>query len=117
VNFLEIKNLLDKLVNILGEKKAEDIKIMYVAPATNIADYFVICTANSPVHADALTSELEDWLDVNDIEYRSEGDLTSWKLIDVGSIIVHIFTPEARGYYRVEEFWEKLLKLAEHKKL
>lgn len=114
---METKNLLDKLVKILDEKKAEDIKVMYVAPATTITDYFVICTANSPIHADALTSDLEDWLDVNDIEYQSEGDLTSWKLIDVGSIIVHIFTSEARDYYRVEEFWEKLLKLAEHKKL
>ncbi len=112
---MEVKELLDNVVNVLSDKKAEDINVMYVAPATNLADYFVICTANSPIHADALISELEDWLDVRDIEYHSEGDPTSWKLIDMGSIIVHIFTGEARDYYKLEEFWNKMLKIAKYK--
>ena len=112
---LEDKELLDNVVKVLEDKKAENINVMHVAPATNIADYFVICTANSPIHADALISELEDWLDVRDIPYHSEGDPTSWKLIDIGPIIVHIFTGEARDYYKLEEFWEKMLKLAEYK--
>jgi len=112
---LELEHLLDSVVKLLDDKKAENINVMDVSPATNIADYFVICTANSPIHADALISELEDWLDVRDIEYHSEGDPTSWKLIDIGPIIVHIFTPEARDYYKLEEFWDKMIRLAEHK--
>ena len=74
---------------------------------TTIADYFVICTANSDRQINAIADALSDSLDDEGVStLHSEGVGTSgWALIDYGDVIMHIFTPEERTYYSLEKLW------------
>lgn len=73
-----------------------------------IADYFVIATGNTSSQTQAIADEVEKVAEENEISivgvegYR-EG---SWILVDLGDIIVHVFTPEAREYYNLERLWK-----------
>lgn len=73
-----------------------------------IADYFVIATGNTSSQTQAIADEVEKVAEENEINivgvegYR-EG---SWILVDLGDIIVHVFTPEARDYYNLERLWK-----------
>lgn len=101
---LKGKKLLRKIVKLLDDKKAEDIVVIDVSKHTNIADYFVISTANSAVHARALTDYLLEELEKEGIKPdHIEGiDGAGWILIDFIDIIVHIFLREWREYYDLE---------------
>jgi len=74
---------------------------------TIVADYFVICSANSDTHAKALIEAVEERLEKSGsapLAVEGIGPL-KWSLIDCGDVIVHIFSPEARRYYKLEEIW------------
>ncbi len=74
---------------------------------TIVADYFVICSANSDTHAKALIEAVEERLKRNEsgpVAIEGGGPLR-WSLIDCGDVIVHILSPEAREYYNLEELW------------
>ncbi|MFZ8785292.1 ribosome silencing factor [Thermocrinis sp.] len=96
--------LLKKIVSLLEEKKGEDIVVLDVSKHTNIADYFVIATANSAVHARALTDYLIENLGKEEIHPDHVEGLENayWVLIDFMDIIVHIFQKEWRDYYDLE---------------
>ena len=89
---------------LLESKKGEDIVILDVSELTNIADYFVIVTANSSVHARALAEYLVEELKKQGIEPdHTEGmDNAYWILIDYLDTLVHIFQREWREYYDLE---------------
>jgi len=93
---------------LLEDKKAEDISVLDVRKHTNIADYFIIATANSSVHAKALAEHLEKELKnigitIDHVEGLNEH--AQWILIDLLDIIVHIQTKEAREYYNLDWLW------------
>jgi ribosome-associated protein len=96
--------LLKKIVSLLEEKKGEDIVVLDVSKHTNIADYFVIVTANSTVHARALTDYLIESLGKEGIypDHVEGLENAYWVLIDFMDIIVHIFQKEWRDYYDLE---------------
>lgn len=56
---IELKEKVSKIYNVLEDKKAFDIKILYIGDLTTIADYFIIATGNSDTHVKALTDEVE----------------------------------------------------------
>ncbi|NPA32718.1 MAG: ribosome silencing factor [Aquificae bacterium] len=92
---------------LLENKKAEDIVILDVSDLTNLADYFIIASANSPTHARALADYLEEELKKrgytpDHVEGKEHGE---WILLDLIDTIVHIFTPETREYYGLEWIW------------
>jgi ribosome-associated protein len=93
----------------LEDKKAENIVILDVSKLTNIADFFVVATASSPVHARALAEYLTEeaekaGINVDHVEGMEFGN---WILIDLLDVIVHIFTPELREYYGIEWIWSE----------
>lgn len=89
-------------------KKADDVTVLDLTSLSDVCDYFVIATGQNSRLADAVVDEVEE--KVADacgehpfsIEGRDEG---SWILMDYGSVIVHVFSPEARDYYRLERLW------------
>ena len=97
-----------KIVKILDEKKAEDIKLIRISELTVLADYFIIANGTSNTHVRALAEEVEDVLGKEDgILPRSiEGRSTGWILLDYGDIVVHVFTPADRDYYSLERLWK-----------
>ena len=91
----------------LDDKKAKDVKILKTAEQTVLADYFVICNGSSPAHIKALVDEVDKQLsEVGEPPIRREGLRSDiWVLMDFGSVIVHIFTDEARKFYDLERLW------------
>ena len=75
---------------------------------TLLADYYILCDGNSKRQIDAVTDGLlEDLKKAGSQSAIVEGTAESgWVLIDFGSVIVHVFSPEKRAYYRLEELWK-----------
>lgn len=76
---------------------------------TPLADYFVICTADSDRQARALQEILLEDLkkEYAVLPLSAEGDAASgWMLLDYNSVVVHIFSREARAFYRLQELWK-----------
>ena len=91
----------------LDDKKAKDVKILKTAEHTVLADYFVICNGSSSTHIKALVDEVDKQLsEAGEPPIRREGLRSDiWVLMDFGSVIVHIFTDEARKFYDLERLW------------
>jgi ribosome-associated protein len=96
-------------VHIAADKKAEDILLLDVRDLTPIADYFVICNGNNLRQVQAIADALDDELTKQGIKPLSrEGAADSgWILMDFGDIIVHVFGPKEREYYRLERLWSE----------
>ena len=95
----------------MEEKKGEDVKLIDVSGLTEIADYFVLATANNKNQLEALVDAVEERMGKNgiipkNIEGRPQ-DNTQWILMDYNDIIVHIFTKEGRDFYDLERIWKK----------
>ena len=90
------------------EKKATDIVVQNVGELISVTDYFVIVTAtnNRQVHAiiDAVEEAERLQAKIKPL-HREETRDGSWELLDYGSIVVHVFQPETREFYRLEALW------------
>ena len=91
----------------LDDKKARDIKVLKTDKQTILADYFVICNGTSSTHIKALVDEVDHKLsEAGEPPIRREGLRSDiWVLMDFGSVIVHVFTDEARKFYNLERLW------------
>ena len=91
----------------LDDKKAQHIKVLKTAEQTVLADYFVICNGTSSAHIKALVGEVDKQLsEAGEPPIRREGLRSDiWVLMDFGSVIVHVFTEEARKFYNLERLW------------
>lgn len=90
------------------DKKATDIVLIDLTGLTDVCDYFLICTASNTPLLDAVVEEIEDRARVNcgvkpiSVEGRAG---SNWVLMDFGSLVVHVFKPETRDFYRLERLW------------
>lgn len=89
------------------EKKAEYLLTLPLAGRTIVADYFVIATGRSRIQtrsiADAVTERVRE---AGHRVARTEGYADGgWILIDLGTVVVHVFTPEQRAFYNLERLW------------
>ena len=91
----------------LDDKKAKNIKVLRTSEHTTLADYFVICNGTSTTQNKALIDEVEKQLsEAGEPPIRREGQRSDmWVLIDFGSVVVHVFTEEARKFYDLERLW------------
>ena len=73
----------------------------------SFADYFVICSAESERQIEAIREEIGKTLKQEGvIPYHREGTADSgWVLLDLGGVIVHIFSPQQRDYYKLDDLW------------
>ena len=103
----EPKKIADKIVSILDIKKGGDIKLLEVHSRTIIADYFVICTANSTTQVKSLADELEYQMTLcNTPPAHTDGmGRGEWSVLDFSSVIVHIFIKSAREFYKLDKLW------------
>lgn len=94
----------------IDEKKGSDIVIQDVSELLNVTDYFVIATGANNRRVDAIAEEVEEKLreecGIKPIS-REGRDNDEWVLLDYGAIIVHIFQPATRDFYRLEQLWEQ----------
>lgn len=97
----------DFIVKVLDDKKGEDIHLLDIHENSILADYFVICSGTSVRMVKALIDDVDDEVKKEfGLDPRLEGEaLAGWILADYGTVIVHIFSPDRRDYYSLEELW------------
>jgi ribosome-associated protein len=97
-----------RIADLAQEKLARDVVILDMRPVCSYTDYFVVCTGNNPRQAKAIYDEVHTGLKreakIMPRNVHGERD-ASWILADYLDVVLHIFTPEARDYYRLEELW------------
>ncbi|MBI2847577.1 MAG: ribosome silencing factor [Chloroflexi bacterium] len=93
-----------------SEKQASDIVILDIRSISSFADYFLICSGETERQIRAIEEEIEGVLKkVGVVPYNREGTASSgWVLLDYGDIIVHIFAPFEREYYRLDDLWSAI---------
>ena len=91
----------------LDDKFATDITVLDIHRISPIADCFIIAGGSNPNQIRAMTQAVEDKLFSLGVKLgHIEGLQTAnWVLMDFGSIIVHIFDKESRGFYNLERLW------------
>ena len=96
-----------EIVKVLDNKKGMDIKLIEITEHSIVADYFIIVSGTANTHVKALADEVEYELSQKGVEpTHIEGRATGWILLDYSSVLVHVFTGEAREYYNLERLWQ-----------
>ncbi len=92
----------------LDDKKAERIKVLDMSEVSSITDYFVIASGTSEPHLRALTNEVAQVLKERDVRIlgKEVSPDSGWNVVDVFDIIIHLFLPETREYYRLDSLWK-----------
>ena len=104
---LSPKEIAYAVTKALDEKKGMNIKLLKIDRVSSLADYFLICTGTSNTHVRTLCDFAEYTLEeLGEPMLGREGHRgNSWELLDFGSIVVHVFTEEAREFYSLERLW------------
>lgn len=97
------------IVDALEEKKGEDILLLDLRGVAEICDYFVLCNGTSHRMLDGLADDLLRKIKTS---HKRKGNLEGrsrdgWLLIDYGEVIVHLFSPDQRDYYALDELWSE----------
>ncbi len=94
-------------VDIASDKKASDVILLDIRDVTTIADYFVICSGSNPRQIRAIADAIDEQLGEQgaNLLHREGVAESGWILLDFGDVVVHIFGPGEREYYRLERLW------------
>ena len=107
----KISDLKNLIIDTLDSNKALNIVIIDLSGKSSIADYMIIASGTSSRHIQALAEQVLEKLKNNGVlNCKIEGkDSKDWKLIDGIDLIIHIFNPEKRKFYELEEMWSELI--------
>jgi ribosome-associated protein len=101
--------LAERIAAIASDKKAIDIRVIDLRGIVSYTDFFVICSGNTERQTKAIHDGIYEELKHAEerlLPRRTEGDREArWILLDYLDVVAHIFTPEAREYYRLEQLW------------
>jgi ribosome-associated protein len=100
--------LADSLAELLKEHKGQNVSILDLRKFNIWTDFFLIATVSSNTHMDGLERHIKDFcrereMDIFGKSRKSQDD--QWRLIDLGSIIIHLMTLSAREFYELERLW------------
>ncbi len=104
---MDSRIIADRITELIFNKKGYDVKILDLRKLTTIADYFVICSADSDTQVKAIADEVDKTLRDEGIRlWHKEGyQSLNWVLIDYVDVVVHIFKKESREFYNIEKLW------------
>jgi len=103
-----VKKTLNAIAQAIFDKKGANIIVLDVKGVSTLTDYYVIAEGNIDRHVKAIGNEVVKTLDeIKDPAWHVEGDTVGdWIVIDVGNVIVHLFTPDLREKYGLEQLWQ-----------
>jgi ribosome silencing factor RsfS/YbeB/iojap len=106
---LEPLELAHILVDAIAERLGSNIVMLDMQDVSLLADYFILCNAESSPQFKAILNEVEKQAKAaGGRQLHVEGEASSgWILLDYGSVIVHVFDPELRAYYNLEDLWKE----------
>ncbi|MFM8414559.1 MAG: ribosome silencing factor [Planctomycetota bacterium] len=93
---------------VAGESRGSDLTILDLRRLTPVVDYFVIATGSSRRQMHAMADEIEKTVkqELHDEKRGAEGyEEGRWIVLDYGDVMVHLFDPDARGYWDLEGLW------------
>ena len=101
--------LIKRILELLSDEKAEEIVFIDAKKRSCLADYLLVCQGRSQIHCRSITQNVEYNLkQEGEISLGLEGEREgNWVLLDYGNIILHVFHPEIRKYYKLEELYSK----------
>jgi len=105
---LNSEELARYIVDVVEDKKAQDIVLLDLRPDVVIADFFVICNGTGDRQLKALTDHVREKVKekYGQLPFSTEGTPDSgWMLMDYGSVVLHVFVEERRTYYNLEGLW------------
>ena len=100
--------LAQRIAGLASEKLAEDVVILDMRPVAIYTDFFVVCSGRNTRQTTAIYNEVREQLKheagllARSVDGQSQG---SWIVADYLDVVLHVFTPETRRYYRLEELW------------
>lgn len=96
------------VVQALADKKAVDVRTYDVRGVSGLCDVFVVATGTAAPHLKGLVAGVQQAMkQAGEDSFRTSGDPASgWIVVDYVSVVVHVFSPEARAYYALEKLWE-----------
>ena len=102
-------SLAERIAQVASYRKASDIRVIDLRGIVSYTDFFVICSGNTERQTKAIHDAIYEDLKHDDerlLPRRTEGGRDArWILLDYWDVVVHIFTPDAREYYRLENLW------------
>ncbi|MGN0740236.1 MAG: ribosome silencing factor [Treponema sp.] len=104
-----------EIAQLLEDGKGEDVVVLDISELNSWTDFFVITTINSSTHWQGLYRQVKDYIKDNDLEIhltnKKSPDGDDWNLIDLGNIVVHLMSKQARVFYDLEKLWHNGKKL------
>ena len=104
-----VKEMALEIAKLMEDGKGTDVCVLDVSELNSWTDYFVIGTVSSGPHWQGLYKEIKDYIKDTDLEIHKIHNKTSqgndWNLIDLGPIVVHLMSQEARDFYELEKLW------------
>jgi ribosome-associated protein len=96
-----------RIAALAQEKLAEDLVILDMRPECSFTDYFVIATGRNPRQTAAIWDEVHTQLKQQKLLPTSVDGVRegTWIIADYIDVVLHVFTPEAREYYKLEDLW------------
>lgn len=98
-----------ELARLIQDGKGDNIVLLDISELNSWTDYFVIATVSSSAQSQGLQKQIKDYIKDSGLEVHktnkkiSDGD--DWNLIDLGSIVIHLMSKEAREFYDLEKLW------------
>jgi len=106
---LESNEQARRIAEIAGERLARDVVILDMRPVCAYTDFFVVCTGQNARQTKAIWDEVHHRLkqEAQLLPRSFEGEREStWIIADYIDVVLHVFTPETREFYRLEELWD-----------
>ena len=105
-----IKEKALEIAQLMEDYKGENVTVIDVSQLNSWTDYFIIVTINSSTHWKGLYKYVKDYVKADDVleihvPHRKTPDGDDWNLIDIGPIVVHLMSQEAREFYDLEKLW------------
>jgi ribosome-associated protein len=97
-----------RIAALAQEKLARDVVILDMQPVCTYTDYFVVCTGSNPRQAKGIWDEIHARLKKDDglLPRSAAGEReATWIVADYLDVVLHVFTPEARSFYRLDDLW------------
>ena len=103
----EVDALVRQCVEVCEERKAGQVVLYNMTGKSVLADYYLICSGQSEPHLNAVAGAIHKKMSEQGVKPKSvQGTPQShWILMDYGMVLIHIFTPECREFYKIEQLW------------
>ena len=98
-----------EIARLVRDGKGQDTVVLDISGLNSWTDFFVITTVSSSTLAGGIYKAVKDYVKENDMEihltHHKTSDGSEWQLIDIGTVVVHLMSDEARNFYELENLW------------